>query len=487
MNKKITFAIIVFLIAILIEVAIANHNNFKIENKDENINEIVTNISTSKDEITGLTNIDEEGLEIEGFQEENIELYGATQNKNEVNTEELVSASSQNVYYSQVDSRWKNHPYTSIGKASQTIGTSGCGPTSAAMVVSTIKGVVYPDTMGDLYVSHGFRSPNDGTYLSAFKWTANYYGIEYSQTTNLDTAVEYLRQGYKIVASCGNGLFTTGGHLIAIMGIDGDTLIIHDPYLYNGKFDSYGRSGKVTVSGTTVYCSISNYRTYANCSNYFMYKGDGSQPSPQPTPQPTPSTPTTKYVNTKAGVNIRSGPGTNYSIIGTIAFNHAVNVYSDENGWSNIGDRQYVCSQYLSDSQTSTPVSNFKEGTVSVRISLNVRSGPGTNYRVVGSKYNGNQVTIYETRNGFYRIGANQWVSSSYVKVGGGSSNSISGTKAKLKHNTTLYSNSNLTGTKYQYLPNTTVTILNRNGNVDYVQVAQTGRKAYLRNVNAYK
>lgn len=32
-------------------------------------------------------------------------------------------------YYSQIDSRWSSHPYTSIGDYSQTIGTSGCGPT----------------------------------------------------------------------------------------------------------------------------------------------------------------------------------------------------------------------------------------------------------------------------------------------------------------------------------------------------------------------
>ena len=90
--------------------------------------------------------INEENLEVEGFQESNPELSGAVREQKH-NEEELISASSQRVYYSQIDSRWKNHPYTSIGDYSQTIGTSGCGPTSAAMVVSSIKGVVYPDKM----------------------------------------------------------------------------------------------------------------------------------------------------------------------------------------------------------------------------------------------------------------------------------------------------------------------------------------------------
>lgn len=29
-------------------------------------------------------------------------------------------------YYSQIDSRWSSHPYTSVGNPSQTIGSSGC-------------------------------------------------------------------------------------------------------------------------------------------------------------------------------------------------------------------------------------------------------------------------------------------------------------------------------------------------------------------------
>lgn len=29
-------------------------------------------------------------------------------------------------YYSQIDGRWSNHPYTSVGNPSQTIGSSGC-------------------------------------------------------------------------------------------------------------------------------------------------------------------------------------------------------------------------------------------------------------------------------------------------------------------------------------------------------------------------
>ena len=57
-------------------------------------------------------------------------------------------------YYSQIDSRWKNKIYSSVGDSSQTIGSSGCGPTSAAMIVTTCKGAITPDTMSDLFVKY---------------------------------------------------------------------------------------------------------------------------------------------------------------------------------------------------------------------------------------------------------------------------------------------------------------------------------------------
>ena len=56
-----------------------------------------------------------------------------------------------------------------------------------------------------------------------------------------------------------------------------------------------------------------------------------------------------------------------------------------------------------------------------------------------------------------------------------------------LKQDCVLYSNKDLTGTKYTYMKNTTVKILkNISSKVDYVQVIATGRKAYI-NVKYYK
>lgn len=61
------------------------------------------------------------------------------------------------------------------------------------------------------------------------------------------------------------------------------------------------------------------------------------------------------------------------------------------------------------------------------------------------------------------------------------------GKTKELKQDCVLYSNKDLTGTKYSYLKNTKVRIIkNITARIDYVQVIATGRKAYI-NTKYYK
>ena len=67
-----------------------------------------------------------------------------------------------------------------------------------------------------------------------------------------------------------------------------------------------------------------------------------------------------KYVNCTS-LNVRSGPGTSYSIIKSISTNTKVEVISTNNGWSKIKEGSttgYVSAKYLSDSQTSSSTSS---------------------------------------------------------------------------------------------------------------------------------
>lgn len=283
-------------------------------------------------------------------------------------------------YYSQIDGRWSSHPYTSVGNPNQTIGSSGCGPTSASMVVTAIKGVITPDTMGDLFVNNGFRSADNGTYFSAFRWVADTFNIDYLETYRLDDVVNLLRNNHLVIASCGNGLFTTGGHFIVLVGIDGDTIKIYDPYLYAGKFNTSTRRGKVSVDGYNVYCSIDNFREYANYTKFFAYKNTGAvKPNND---KPVTVDTYTRYVKVNTSLNVRNAPwGT---IVGSLSNGTAVTVYEVRDNWSRIGDNRWVCSDYLYSTNTvpSTPSRRgYTTGKYRVNASvLNVRYGAGTNY-----------------------------------------------------------------------------------------------------------
>ena len=288
-------------------------------------------------------------------------------------------------YYNQTDSRWNNHVYSSVGDYSQTIGTSGCGPTSAAMVVTAIKGTITPPEMGDLFVQYGYRSASNGTYWSAFRWVADVFDIGYQECSSLDTAVNLVRNNNYVIVSCANGLFTTGGHFIVIVGIDGDTLKIYDPYLYSGKFDTSTRRGKVTVSGNTVYCSIENFRNYANYRGFFAYQHSGNVQ--ENTGTVTTST-YTRYVSTNSkNLNVRNRAGY-YSIIGSLRKGTAVTVAETNGSWSRITSpiSGWVYSSYLSSYAGSTSSTSryttgkYKVTNVSRSSVLCVRSGPSTKY-----------------------------------------------------------------------------------------------------------
>lgn len=289
-------------------------------------------------------------------------------------------------FYSQIDQRWANKMYSSTGNSLQTIGTSGCGPTSAAMIVTACKGTITPDTMANLFINYGYRSANNGTYLSAFRFVADTFNIEYQETNKLDTAVELLRNNNYLIVSVNNGLFTTGGHLMAIVGIDGDMLKIYDPYLYAGKFETATRRGKVTVDGNTVYCSIENFRNYANYNGFYVYKhnGDITENKAQ-----TVTTATyTRYVKANGGLNVRSTP--NGVRIGGLENTTQVLVAETTGDWSKIVSpiNGWVSSNYLASYISNTrKIVGYRTGTYKVNASiLNVRYGAGTNYKAKAYK-----------------------------------------------------------------------------------------------------
>lgn len=148
-----------------------------------------------------------------------------------VGTVVKTSGFKKPVDYKQYDSKWAKNVYSSTGKSSQTMKSSGCGPTAAADVVATLKdSSVTPWTLAQLYLKKGYRTASNGTAWGAMKWTANKYGFsKFVQTTSLATLKACLDQGGYVVCSMGPGYWTSGGHYICAWKYDSAYIYCNDP------------------------------------------------------------------------------------------------------------------------------------------------------------------------------------------------------------------------------------------------------------------
>ena len=473
---------------------VENINDENLANDSANTvnDEIKSNKSST--EIPILTEEDEQTVEFqeteaEGFEEQGIIAYNGAEKTPNVQLGEYSGLT----YYSQIDNRWKNKMYSSVGNTAQTIGTSGCGPAATAMVVSSIKGNITPDQMADLYMKYGYRSANQGTYWSAFKWTADVFDIGYSEYYKLDDAIAKLKDNHYIIASCNQGLFTYGGHFVVLVGLEGNYIKIYDSYLYNGKYDVASRRGKAIVRGNTTYVSIQDFRQYANYKKFFCFKNDRTNINENNNSSGNTSSGTSKVnyqvrITANSGLNIRAGAGTSYPRVGGYAKGTIVTILAESNGFGKT-DRGWISLNY-----TSTNIGNSSVvGTSGQTKKLARASILYSNSNLTGYRYNyktNTTVTILENVSANVdKVRVNVTGRVAYININNYSSvygSSNVGTVKRIK-NCVLYSNSNLTGYRYQYKDNTSVVVLQHvNSYVDKVRVRMTGRVAYI-NVGNYK
>ena len=474
MKKKILIGISI-LIAIIGCFCGMYFNNQELDNSISTIQNIVNNeiekYEMSEKEIAELssTEIIEQSEEDEQNQEQEVEneafeLQGniAYEGDRAVSWDVELGDYKGLTYYSQLDSRWKNKMYSSVNNSNQTIGSSGCGSTSAAMIVTACKGAITPDTMSDLFVKYGYRSTNDGTYWSAFRAIADEFNIGYTETYDIQRALQLLQNNHYVVVSVGNGLFTTNGHFIVLVGIDGDTIKVYDPYLYSGKFELSTRRGKASVVGNTVYVSIDNFKNYANTKCFFAYEHDADVQENNTKPVQTQSY--TRYVSVNSSLNVRVEPNTKSTIVASLKNNDIVTVFENYSNWSRIGENKWVCSDYLSTVTKNTIVQNTVNQTRKIKACTLYQysnlSGIRYNY-----KANTTITILQNISNTVDKVRINATGRIAYINTSN-YTNSVT-TKSstvnqykRLRTNCILYSNSNLSGTRYNYLANTQVKIL---------------------------
>jgi len=136
------------------------------------------------------------------------------------------------------------------------------------------------------------------------------------------------------------------------------------------------------------------------------------------------STATTEMRYTTANLNMRTGPGTSYSVILVIPNGASVQMISSSNGWAKIiynGKTGYASTAYLSTTGAVTPSPSPSTSSVYTTIAnLNLRSGPSTNYPVLVVIPQETVLSPLGTSSGWYKVtygGKTGYVSGSYISV----------------------------------------------------------------------
>ena len=170
--------------------------------------------------------------------------------------------------------------------------------------------------------------------------------------------------------------------------------------------------------------------------------------------------------------------------------NQQVTVYETIGNWSRIGTNQWVCSDYLV-SSTISAVSTISNNTVGQYRKLSRNCLLYVNASLTGRYYNylaNTQVVILSNiSNNVDRVRVTATGRVAYINTNNYTNVATRASTVNqyrtLKSNCTLYSNSNLNGTRYSYLANTKVQILNHESStVDYIYIPATGRYAYVNN-----
>lgn len=134
------------------------------------------------------------------------------------------------VYYNQLDERYASQPY-----GTDNIGGYGCGPTSMAIVVSSLTDdMVDPVKMARWSYENGYWCKSSGSYHALIPAAAEAWGLPVSGCTTSEPQriLDALADGKLVVAIMSEGHFTSSGHFIVLRGVQDGQIMVADPASY---------------------------------------------------------------------------------------------------------------------------------------------------------------------------------------------------------------------------------------------------------------
>lgn len=121
--------------------------------------------------------------------------------------------------------------YGNIPYGGGSIASSGCGPTSFAMIASYLTDTTITPADAVAWCGNSYYMPGVGTYWSYFQAAANHFVCgSVTQTSDANQVLQALSEGHPVISSQRAGLFTSGGHFIVLRGVTADSkVLVNDP------------------------------------------------------------------------------------------------------------------------------------------------------------------------------------------------------------------------------------------------------------------
>lgn len=251
-----------------------------------------------------------------------------------------------------------------------------------------------------------------------YKTKNNWYNISYGSGKTGFVSADYVKLVSTDNPNTGGSESGNGGTISPDGNINKDGKVTGVTSYLNvrtGPSTSYSISGKISA-GTKVkvnsekngWYNISYDGKVGYVSKSYITLIEGGQTGGT-VPDVKPDTSKTgSVVGITTSLNVRSGAGTSYSVVGSLKPNEKVNVLSESSGWYKIsygsGKTGYVSKTYIKVDSGNASVQGQKGKVINVDSNLNVRSGRGTSYSIIGYLLGGQEVTVLDHSAGWHKI-----------------------------------------------------------------------------------